>query len=338
MPVDRRRFIGASAAAAGMLAAGPLAQASQRRAGAGEFPRRPLELLVAYPPGGGMDITARILARHLETTADNPVLVVNRAGASGLIGHNWLATQAEPDGHTLGVLASNFWQDSFFRAENRWTYKDIVPLAFLNYDPVTWIVSTRGPFAQADLTDVIEAAKQKPGAIRVAASTSTSTAFTLDQVSIYSGASFLPVAYQGGRQALTDLLGRHIDVSFGYLGEYRSQLDAGEVRVLAATSARRIPALPDVPTFNEVLGKDDILWDAFRFVGAPAKTPQPRQEWLAAALREALASPEIAEEYARLGATMDPALNEPGRLAEEYERRARREYEFFVSTGRLPAA
>lgn len=336
MPLNRRQFLGASAATAGLIAAGPLAHARQS-APAG-FPRQPLELLVAYPAGGGMDVTARILAKYLEPAAGHPILVVNRAGASGLIGHTWFTTQAEPDGHTLGVFASNFWQDSFFRADKRWTYRDVTPLAFLNYDPVTWIVSTRGPFAQASLMDIIEAAKRKPGTIRVAASTSTSTAFTLDQVSQYSGATFLPVAYQGGRQALTDLLGGHIDVSFGYLGEYRSQLDAGEVRVLAATSARRVPALPDVPTFNEILGRDDILWDAFRFVCVPARTPQDRQEWLAQALRKALAEPGIAEDYARLGTTPDPALNEPGRLADEYARRAQLEYEFFVRTGRLPAA
>ncbi|WP_170235486.1 tripartite tricarboxylate transporter substrate binding protein [Verticiella sediminum] len=331
--MSRRRFLGTGAA---MLAVPPAwAQPATKLPG---FPGRPLELLVAYPAGGGMDITARILAKHLEPAAGNPVLVVNRAGAAGLVGHTWLATQAAPDGHVLGVLASNFWQDSFFRSEGRWSYRDIVPIAFLNYDPVTWIVSSKGPFAQAGLTDVVEAARKNPGGIKVAASTATSTAFTLDQVARYSAVEFLPVAYQGGRQALTDLLGGHIDVSYGYLGEYRSQLDAGEVRVLAVTSAQRIPALPDVPTFNEVLGQDDVLWDAFRFVGAPAKTPQARLQWLGEALRQAIATPELAQEYVRLGATPDATLNEPGRLAEEFERRASRERDFFVKTGRLQPA
>jgi len=335
MPVDRRHFLKASGAIAGLLAASPLAFA--RQAGT-DFPRKPLELVVAYPAGGGMDITTRILGKYLEPVVQHPVVVVNRAGASGLIGHTWFTTQAEPDGHTMGVFASNFWQDSYFRAEGRWSVNDITPLAFINYDPVTWIVSTRGRFANADLKDVIEAARREPGSIRVAASTSTSTAFTLDQVAEYSGVTFLPVAYQGGRQALTDLLGGHIDVSYGYLGEYRSQLEAGEVRVLATTSAQRVPALKDVPTFNEVLGRDDILWDAFRFVCVPARTPEDRKEWLAASLRKALAAPGIAEEYARLGATMDPSLNEPGRLADEFARRSKLEHEFFVRTGRLKPA
>ena len=335
MPMDRRRFIKASAAAAGLFACSPLSYA---REALKDFPRRPLELLVAYPAGGGMDITTRILAKYLEPAADHSVLVVNRAGASGLIGHTWFTTQAEPDGHTMGVFASNFWQDSFFRAEGRWTHKDVTPLAFVNYDPVTWIVSTRGRFAQADLTDVIDTARREPGTVKVAASTSTSTAFTLDQVAEYSGVDFLAVAYQGGRHALTDLLGGHIDVSYGYLGEYRSQLEAGEVRVLATTSAQRLPALPEVPTFNEILGREDILWDAFRFVCVPARTPQSRKEWLTHALRKALAEPGIAEEYARLGATMDPKLNEPGRLAEEFARRSSLEYDFFIKTGRLKPA
>jgi len=300
-----------------------------------DFPQRPLELVVAYPAGGGMDLTARILAKYLEKYIERPVVVANRAGAAGLIGHAHLATEAEPDGHTIGVVASNFWQDSMFRAEGKWSYESMQPIAFVNYDPVTWIVSTKGPFKDKTLQDVVAAARANPGAVRVAASTSTSTAFVVEQVQAITGTTFLPVLYQGGRQALTDLLGGHIDLSYGYLGEYRSQMQAGQIQPIAVTSTERVPALPDTPTFNEVLDTQDIVWDAFRFVVVPKGTPPERVRWLEAAFNAALADPGLAAEYDKLGATVDRRLDSAEKVAAEVKRRADKERAYFLKTGRL---
>jgi len=141
--------------------------------------------------------------------------------------------------------------------------------------------------------------------------------------------------YQGGRQALTDLMGGHIDVSFGYQGEYRGQMDAGRIKPIAVTSTKRVPSLPDVPTFNEVLGTTDIVWDAFRFVVVPKGVPEDRKKWLEAALNAALADPDIAREYAELGATVDRTLDSAQKVAAEVDRRAEAERAYFVKTGRI---
>ncbi|MDQ8732880.1 tripartite tricarboxylate transporter substrate-binding protein, partial [Bradyrhizobium sp. LHD-71] len=105
-----------------------------------DFPKDPLELVVVYPPGGGMDITARILAKYLEKWTDHKVIVTNKAGGGGMVGHTFLSLQAPNDGHTIGVIASLYWGDGFRRSDGKFDYKSLEPIAFVNYDPVTWVI------------------------------------------------------------------------------------------------------------------------------------------------------------------------------------------------------
>jgi tripartite-type tricarboxylate transporter receptor subunit TctC len=299
------------------------------------FPDRPLELVVTYPAGGGMDITARILAKYLEKYIQSPVLVMNRAGAAGLVGATYLATQAKPDGYTVGILASNFWGDAMLRAEGKFDYRDMEPIAFINYDPITWLVHTEGPFGKQGLQEIIAAARANPGAVRAAATEASPSGFLVQQIEAATGAKFTTVMYQGGRQAVTDLLGQHIEVSYGYLGEYKSQLEAGRVRTVGVASPQRVRLLKDTPTFNEVLGTDDTVWDAFRFAAVPKGTPADRKAWLEAAFNAALSDPAIAAEYAELGSTVDRNLGTARLVAEEIDRRVARERAFHVKVGRL---
>lgn len=300
------------------------------------FPARNLEFLVAYPAGGGMDATARVLARYVERYIDQPVVVVNRAGAAGVVGESFMATQVRPDGHTLGVMASNFWSNSILRSEGKWSYRDTEPVAFVNSDPPTWVVSTEGRFKGKGLKDIVAEARARPGTVRIAASSSTATAFMLEQVEAATGAKFVPVLYQGDRQAITDLMGGHIDVSYGYFATYRALAESGKIAAVGVASRDRMPLMPDVPTFNEVVGVDDIVWDAFRFVVLPKGVDPTRKRWLESVLDAALSDPDIAGEFAALGAAVDPRLRGAGRVAEEVERRASREREYYRKTGRLP--
>ena len=299
------------------------------------FPARNLEILVAYPPGGGMDANARILAKYLEKYTELPVTVVNRAGAAGVIGESYMATQVKPDGHTAGLMASNFWSNSMLRGEGKWSYKDTEPIAFVNSDPPTWVVSGDGRFAGKGLKDVVAEARAKPGTVRVAASSSTATAFILEQLEAATGAKFVPVLYQGDRQAITDLMGGHIDVSYGFFATYRSLADTGKVQPIGVASPERMPLMPNTPTFNEVAGVDDIVWDAFRFVVLPRNVDPARKRWLEAAFDAALSDPDIAAEFAALGAAVDRRLATAAQVAAEVERRAAREQRYYVRTGRL---
>ncbi len=309
---------------------------SVRRAKPADFPTRPLELVVTYPAGGGMDITARVLAKHLERVIGSPVIVQNRAGAGGLVGATWLATQAPNDGHVIAVVASNFWGDALLRSEGKWSYRDLEPIAFINYDPLTWIVNTAGRFGSAGLKEVLAEARAKPGTVRLSASENSPSGFLARQLEEASGAKFTTVMYQGGRQALTDLLGQHIDVSYGYFGEYRSNLEAGQVRAIGVARPARVALLKDTPTFDEVLGRPGNVWDAFRHASVPKGTPRDRKAWLERAFDAALSGPEIAAEYAKLGATVDRTLSDGQRTNAELERRVALERAFYVKIGRLP--
>ncbi|MFM7570521.1 MAG: tripartite tricarboxylate transporter substrate binding protein, partial [Betaproteobacteria bacterium] len=259
-----------------------------------DFPQRPIEMTVAYPPGGGMDVHTRLLVKYLTAYSDQNFIVVNKAGASGLIGHTYIATQAKPDGHVVGVLSSNFWADGLQRADGKWTWRDIEPLSFFNSEPLGWVVLSSGLHRDRDLRQLLALAREKPGALRGAMSDGSPTAYLMGQVEKASGAQFTRVAYQGGKQALNDLAGGHIDVSYGYLGEYRALMLDGRVRPLAFSSDRRTAVLPYIPTFNEALGVDDIVWDAFRFTAAPRGLPADRRAWLVAVLQAAISDPNLA--------------------------------------------
>ncbi len=299
------------------------------------YPSRSIELLVAYPAGGGMDANARILAKYFEKYTELPMVVVNRAGAAGIIGESYMATQAKPDGYTAGLMASNFWSNSILRGEGKWSYRDTDPIAFVNSDPPTWVVSTEGRFKGVPLKDIIAEARARPASVRVAASGSTATAFILEQIEAATGAKFVPVLYQGDRQAITDLMGGHIDVSYGYFATYRALMESGKVAPVGVASPERMPLLPATPSFNEVVGSHDIVWDAFRFVVIPKGLDPARKRWLEAAFNAALSDPDIASEFAAFGATVDRRLASATQVAEEVERRANRERNYYLKTGRL---
>jgi tripartite-type tricarboxylate transporter receptor subunit TctC len=299
------------------------------------FPTRPIEILVAYPPGGGMDVNARVLAKHVEKLIEQPITVVNRAGAAGVVGESYMATQVKPDGYTVGLMASNFWSNSMLKSEGKWSYRDTEPIAFVNSDPPSWLVSADGRWKGKGLREVLAEAKANPGTVRVAASSSTATAFIVDQLEAGTGAKFVPVLYQGDRQAMTDLLGGHIDVSYAYYAGARPMVESGKAVVIGVASAERMPLMPNAPTFNEVAGTDDIIWDAFRFVVVPKGMDPNRKRWLEAVFNAALSEPEIAAEFAALGAAVNRSLDAAAKVAQEVERRATRERAFYVRTGRL---
>lgn len=294
-----------------------------------DFPTRPIELTVAYGPGGGMDVHTRLLAKYLTAYTDQNFLVVNKVGASGLIGHTFIASQARNDGYTLGVLSSNFWADSIQRAEGKWSYKDIDPVAFYNAEPLGWVVLTTGPHGKSSLADLVATARNRPGELTAAMSEGSPTSYLLVQVQKASGTRFNPVPFQGGKQAITNLLGGHIDVSYGYLGEYQALMKEGRLRPIAFTAARRTTVLPDIPTFNELLGTSDILWDAFRFVAAPKGVPADRKAWLEAIMQAVIADPALKTEVEARGGSIDPTLDTPAKLAQEIERRVNSERVYY---------
>ncbi len=100
-----------------------------------DFPVQPIEFVVVYPAGGGMDIVARVLAKHVERLSGQRVIVLNKTGGAGFIGHTYLCAQAKNDGYTVGIVSSLLLHDELLRAKGKWSYADFEPLAFINEDP-----------------------------------------------------------------------------------------------------------------------------------------------------------------------------------------------------------
>ena len=165
-----------------MPAAAQDAKAELARLKPKDFPAQPIEFTVVYPAGGGMDVTGRLLAKYVEKWSGERVIVNNRTGGAGMVGHTYLATQAKPDGHTVGVLANLVWGDAMLRAQGRWTLADLEPIGYLNTDALTWVGRTDGPYKGYSLKQIVQAAKDKPGTLRVATVPGSMWEYLVEQI------------------------------------------------------------------------------------------------------------------------------------------------------------
>ena len=299
-----------------------------------DFPSRPIEFTVGGPAGGGMDTTARLLARKFEEYTDQTAIVNNRVGAGGMVANAWLIQQAPADGHHIGVLANSIVGDSFLRTEGKWSWRDLDSLAFINAEPVVWLTSASGAFKERSLREVLDAARSKPDSVRVSVIPGTLFEMLAEQVEAASGTRLIKVPYPGGTPSINALMGDHIDLSFGFVGEFEAM---GErVRPVAVAGAVPSPRLPGVPTFDSVLGTKDTQWLFWRYVAAPKAIAPARRAWLVAALNAALNDPALADDYRKRGGLMDTAgLGTPERVSAELERLAGAERAFYLRTGRM---
>jgi tripartite-type tricarboxylate transporter receptor subunit TctC len=302
-----------------------------------DFPEKPISFVVVYPAGGGMDVTARILAKYVEKYIDNRVIVENRTGGNGIIGEAYLASQAKNDGYTVGIVCGGYiWQDDLLRAKGKWSCLDLQALAYIDEDPNTWIVSTKGPLKDKSLKEVIELAKQKPDTISVAIGVDTTPEFLVQDVEMTSGAKFVKVPFQGGAPGVVAMLGGHIDIAGYYYNEYKSQLEAGNVKVLGQAGAERAPYLPDTPTFNEALGTNHIVWGVWRYAAVPKGTPPERARYLEEAILAALHDPDCIKDYEKIGSIVGAKYMNAEQTGQEVEKLYRATRDFLIKTGRIP--
>lgn len=300
-----------------------------------DFPTKPIEVTVVYPAGGGMDINARLLAKFYEKWSGNSTLVNNRTGGAGLVGHTYLATQAPNDGYTVGVIANLMFADSLLRAQGRWAPSDLEPIAYLNADGLNLVVNSDGPFKDKSFKEILQQAKDKPNTVRITNVPGSMYEYMIEQLEKVSGAQFLKVPFQGGAPGIAALLGNNVDVSIAFLGEVRGHLDAKRVIPVAVTAADRSPFVPNAPTLNEILGRNDVVWQATRWVAVPKGMAADRKAYLAAGFQAAAADPELQEEFRKIGAAPSNDFNTTEKLAAHIKRLEDLEREFFKSSGRL---
>lgn len=278
---SRRHVLGAAALA--LLPALATAQA---------WPAKPIRLVVAYPPGGVSDVVARALADKLAGPLGQPVVVENKAGASGGIGMDAVA-KAAPDGHTLGFAAisplalnPHLGKSPFDPA------RDIVPVASVMYSPVLLLATTAT--AAKDFNELLATARSRPGAVRWATSGPASLGhIMLEQLKAGAKVDITHVPYKGGAQQMNDALSGQFEIlSTNASAAVTQHIKAGKLRALAVGAPARLDTLPDVPTLAE-LGHAGANLTSLFGVFAPAGVPQPVLQRLNAEINKALALPDI---------------------------------------------
>lgn len=299
MNILRRAFTSAALASIVTVGLSPSVKALDPPQG---FPTRPIELVVVYPAGGGMDVTARILAREAERVLGHSFRVQNRTGGGGLVGHSYIANQAKPDGYTIGIVANPNISLDFLVREGDFDASSFETVAGINFTPTLWTVSANGPLAGKTMGEVIEMAKEKPGEIRISTIPNNVIDFIITMVESKTGAEFTRVPFQGGKPGVVAMMGGNIEIASTYFDESEGQIRAGEVQPIVVADKVPFKPAPDVPTMSEFgIDVDSGIWGASRFAVVPKGTPQEIKDYLSAALIEVMQDPQTIEAFAEVG-------------------------------------
>lgn len=282
------------------LAALPLLAPAAQAQGGGNWPARPVTIILPFTPGGGTDIATRLVAQRLSQLWGQPVLVDNRPGAAGNVGLE-LAARAKPDGYTL--VAGNVGTQSInptLYAKLSYDPNGLVPVTEMAELPFVLVVTPK--LAAKTAKDLVALAKAQPGKLTFASSgTGGSPHLSGEIFKAATGTDMLHVPYKGGGAAMTDLMAGNVDMLFASVLETAGHVKAGKLRALAVTGKVRSPALPNVPTLQEagISGAESGSWVGLL---APAGTPKDIVEKIAAGVKQVVAVPEVRQQLVEQGA------------------------------------
>lgn len=314
----RRRLAWLPAIAAlclyGALAGRPAA--AQGPGGQGQasdnWPSKPITYVVPFAAGGTTDVLGRLIGQRLSQLLGQSVVVENRAGAGGNIGSDYVA-KAAPDGYTLvgGTISSHAINVSLYPKMPYDPVKHFQPVALIGTLPNVLVVNADSPWKSVD--DVIAAARARPAAISYGSSgNGTSQHLAGELFASTSGVKLLHVPYKGSGPAVQALLGKQVDLLFENSVAAMPMIQSGKFRALATTGGRRSAQLPDVPTMAEsgLKGYEIVSWQA---IFAPAGTPMPIVNRLAADIGKIIQEPEMRNRLMGLG--IEPSGAGPAELS-----------------------
>lgn len=274
-----------------------------------EWPSGPVRAVVPFAAGSATDIVARLFAERMREVLGQPVVVENRAGASGLIGAEYVARSA-PDGMTLlfGTNSTNAAANALFRRVPFDMERDFVPASLLASVPLLVAVPANSP--HRTLNDLLTAARARPEAISFA-SASSSQRVASEMLASMAGVRMLHVPYRSSPAAVQDLISGRVDVFVADQAVILPPTQGGQLRVLGVTTRTRSPQLPDVPTVAEAGNLPNYELFAWFVLAAPTGTPPAVLARLNAAVRHASANPELRQRLEQtLGMTVTPSTQE----------------------------
>lgn len=280
------------------------------------YPNRPVRIVSPFAAGGSNDVIARIVAQKLGPPLGQSVIVDNRAGAGGVIGTEFSAKSA-PDGYTL-IMATNatFAIAAALRTLPYDPVKDFAPIGLVGVSPYIVLVNPSLPVKT--IKQLVALAKARPGELEFGSGgIGTPGHLAGEMLKTMTGIKMTHIPYKAGSQALTDLLGGHIAVTFSTTITSTQLIRSGRVRALAVTTSKRLAAFPDIPTVSEsgVPGYEFVLWLG---LAAPAGTPDAIVRQLNDALEKILQAKDLQDLL--FAQSVEPLSSTPQELAEKIKR------------------
>jgi tripartite-type tricarboxylate transporter receptor subunit TctC len=269
------------------------------------YPSKPVRVIVPYPPGGGVDVVARVVGRKLTDTLGQPIVVENRGGAAGVLGANIVA-KAPADGYTIGLMTSTLLMAPALQKVPYDAARDFAPIIL--FATVSNILVVHPSLPVKSLQDVMNLARARPGELTHATSGSGSVPHLMMELlrTMVPRFDIVHVPYKGNAQAITDLLGGHITMHISSMLSATPYVKSGQLRAIAVTAGKRSRAAPQVPTFAESGAPGYDVTSLWGF-SAPGATPPEIVNRLYGDIAKILRYPDVNEQLAGLGADISGA-------------------------------
>jgi len=285
-------------------------------AAAQSWPQRPVHVIVPFVAGGNTDSQARIVTERLNEALGQPFVVENKVGAGGAIAAEYVA-KSTPDGYTLFFAASPQFSLPLVQKVNFDPFKDFAPVSIVGTN--AFVLGVHVSVPARTVREFVDYVKARPGQLNYAsAGAGTTTHLTAALFLVRAGLRMTHVPYKGGAQAVADLVGGQVQMYFGNASELMPHAQGGKVHLLAVSSAKRTPQLPDVPAIAETYpGFATGTWNGFL---APTGTPQPIIDRLAQEVAKLVREPATAERLRKIG--VEPLGNTPAEFTAVVQREA----------------
>jgi tripartite-type tricarboxylate transporter receptor subunit TctC len=275
-----------------------------------EYPARPIRLIVPFPPGGTVDITARIIQAKLSESLGQPIVIENRSGAGGSVGTE-AAAKSAPDGYTFLYTLSSHTINPFLYKLNYDVERDFVPVSLLVSVPQLIAANPNAP--ATTLREMVAAARERPGFYAYASpGNGTPGHIAAELLKLRTGINMVHVPYKGGGPALADTLAGQTPFLFLTAPAALSHVRSGKLRALAVTTRKRTAAAPDIPTVAEELNLPDYEVDSWCAMFAPARTPAAIVERMQREVARVVHLPDVKREL--LAQSADPVGSDPQEL------------------------